>query len=155
MENSEPQPHRPADRSQINRRHRPRTPTQASIVTNNPGHLLPLTERAWLRRIRDLLDQFVSDLGGFDIVSTAQMALVRRCTVLITEMERRETAFAKAGGADDVSLLTYSTCLNTLRRTLETLQPGLFRRTRDVTPVEQLIEGLDDHEQAAPEEVAP
>lgn len=133
----QPVAHRVPNGSRLNQRHR-RTTTSApkkstaSCVTNGTKVLLPPSTRAWTRRLRDLLEAHVADLGGWDIISNAEMALVRRCATLIVECERRETEFAQTGFADDVAFAIYQTAVNTLRRCLESL--GLQRRAKDVSP---------------------
>jgi hypothetical protein len=106
--------------------------SNASAVTNGTQILLPLSEGAFRRRLRDLLDSHVSDLGGWDNISSAESALIRRAVVLIVELERRETIFAKAGYIDDNALAIYQSGSNSLLRILTAL--GLERRTKDVTP---------------------
>jgi hypothetical protein len=127
-------PRKPVSAAQVNKRHRKRR--SASRVTN--GALLPGNTRcidgrsAWCRRLRDLLEAHVSDLGGWDMITASESALLRRAVVLIVECERREAAFAHDGRIDDEALITYQTVANSVRRLLEAL--GLQRRARDVTP---------------------
>jgi hypothetical protein len=85
----------------------------------------------WARRAGELLAAHISDLGGEDNISEAERVLAKRVAVLVTELERREAAFALAGEVEDGALAIYQTTVNTLRRTLETL--GLERRAIDVT----------------------
>jgi hypothetical protein len=91
----------------------------------------------------DVLEAHVGQLGGFDCVTHSEMALVRRCSTLIVELERRETQFAKVGEIDDVSLAIYQTSCGALRRMLETLgikaDPA---RAKTITPLEDLIAEL-------------
>jgi hypothetical protein len=100
----------------------------------NGSELLPRVDgrSLWARRLRELLHDHVSDLGGGDNVSASEMALLRRAITLIVECERREVEFANAGQANDAALAIYQTTVNTLRRTLEAL--GLQRRARDIGP---------------------
>jgi hypothetical protein len=133
----QPVTHRPASEARLAKPHRRRISAKpkrstASCVTNGTKVLLPLSEGAFRRRLRDLIDAHVSDLGGWENISSAETALVRRAVVLIVELERRETVFARAGCIDDNALAIYQSTTNTLRRTLESL--GLKRRARDVTP---------------------
>src|SRR5262249_12391023 len=85
----------------------------------------------WARRAGELLAAHISDLGGEGNISEAERVLAKRVAVLVTELERRESAFAQAGQVDDEALAIYQTTVNTLRRTLEAL--GLERRAIDVT----------------------
>jgi hypothetical protein len=105
-----------------------------SRITNGRG-LLPGTvdgRTLWCRRFRDLNALIIDDLGGDDLVTEAQRAIVRRAALLITECERLETGFAVAGAASLAELEVYSRISNSQRRLLESL--GLKRRAKDVTP---------------------
>jgi hypothetical protein len=84
---------------------------------------------AWSRRYRDLMAGHISDLGGQDQLSVAQLSLCRRAAALENELERLE---AKLSNGDDVDLDRYGRAASHLRRLLETL--GLRRVPRDVTP---------------------
>ena len=82
---------------------------------------------ALARRYRDLVAEFVSDIGGADIISAAQRAIVRRAASLCVWCEAVEVRLA-AGEEIDI----YTTAANSLRRLLVDI--GLERRARDVTP---------------------
>jgi hypothetical protein len=86
----------------------------------------------WARRLRDLIEQHVADLGGNEAVSAAERSIVRRAATLTVELERMEAAFALAGAASPQDLDLYQRTAGNLRRLLESL--GLQRRARDVTP---------------------
>jgi hypothetical protein len=92
-------------------------------------------------RLRDLLESHIGAAGGWDVITPGQLAIVRRVATLETELERREVIFAQAGQADDVALSVYQTAANTLRRLLSEL--GLERKTKDVTPLEDILAELD------------
>lgn len=106
-------------------------PTNRSRVTNG-SHLLPGTDgrSVWVRRLRDLIDLHMSDLGGADNISEAERSIVRRASTLEVELERLELRFA-TGEAEPADLDLYQRTSNTMRRHFEAL--GLQRRTRDVT----------------------
>jgi hypothetical protein len=53
---------------------------------------------AWCRRLRDLINAHVSDLGGQDMVSSAEMILVRRAAMLCLQLEMMESRLAQSGG---------------------------------------------------------
>jgi hypothetical protein len=74
----------------------------------------------------------VNELGGADLASEAEKAIVRRACTLIVELERLEAKFAKHGGAKLWELAAYQRASNTMRRLLESV--GLQRRSRDITP---------------------
>lgn len=108
-----------------------REPTARSRITNG-RELLPGVNGndPWVRRFHDLNALHISDLGGSDTASNAEKALVRRAACLIVECERMEVQFAAEGEAPQRQLETYQRCVNTLRRTLQTL--GLERRAKEV-----------------------
>jgi hypothetical protein len=90
---------------------------------------------AWMRRLRDLIADHVSDLGGPDVLSTAEKALIRRAAMLTVQTELMESRWNENNGeASPRQIETYQRTANTLRRLLESL--GLRRRARDVTPTD-------------------
>src|SRR5262245_26079575 len=107
-------------------------PMARSRVTNGRD-LLPNIDHRTLRvrRFRDVLALHLSDLGGEDLVSEAEKAIVRRAACLIVELEQLERRFALNGCASSAELSEYGRASNTLRRLLESV--GLQRRPRDVT----------------------
>jgi hypothetical protein len=121
---------------------------QRSRITNGSVFLPDCNHNlAWVKRAKDLLREQLQDMGGVDNTSAAERALAKRCAVLITELERREAAFARAGEVSDDALAVYQTSVNTLRRTLEAL--GLKRRQRDVTPsVADYVKHINSQEEA-------
>src|SRR5262245_16007363 len=103
-----------------------------SRITN--GAVLPDVDgrSTWVRRLRDLINLHIADLGGPDAISEAERSIVRRAALLTTELERMEVGFATAGKAEAAELAVYVTTANALRRLLETV--GLERRQLNVTP---------------------
>lgn len=88
---------------------------------------------AWMRRLRDLIADHVSDLGGEDLISTSEAILVRRAAMLCLQLEMMEARWAQnEGEASAKQIETYQRVTGALRRVLETL--GLQRRARDITP---------------------
>jgi hypothetical protein len=111
-----------------------------SRVTNG-STLLPGTvdhRLAWPRRLRDVLDEHIADLGGPEACSAAERSIVRRAATLTVECERMESLFATAGEASAEAIDLYSRLAGNLRRLLESV--GIARRSRDVTP--SLVEYL-------------
>jgi hypothetical protein len=96
---------------------------------------------SWARRLRDLLALHVADLGGDDAVSAAERSIIRRVATITVELELLEKKFALADGAAAVDLDMYLRAANNLRRLLEAI--GLKRRSRDVTPLADIIAELD------------
>ena len=133
---------KPADRKRI----KPSLACFKSAITNGSALLHDVDGRSqWMRRLRDLVQDHVADLGGADALSAAEMALIRRSAMLTLQLELMESRWNDNNGeASRQSLETYQRVVGSLRRTLETL--GLERRTRDVTPaaadVGQLINGV-------------
>jgi hypothetical protein len=121
-----------------------------SKVTN--GYLLPGCDgrSTWMRRLRDLIDLHLQDLGGEDAVSEAEKSIVRRACTLTVELERLELVFALAGEAKPEQIDLYQRTANSLRRLLESV--GLGRRPRDITPsLHEYIEGRSNsHDNKAP-----
>jgi hypothetical protein len=108
-------------------------PQGRSRVSNGSTILPGVDGRStWVRRLRDLMGLYLSDLGGDDVVSEAERSIIRRIATLTVELERMEASFAVAGEAQPDQLDLYQRTANSLRRLLEAI--GLQRRTRDVTP---------------------
>jgi hypothetical protein len=105
-------------------------PMQRSAVTNGRRPFVDGDgNSAWTRRYADLVRGHVADLGGGDVLSEAEIGLIKRASTLEVELERMEGKLSKG---EQIDLDLYGRSLNTLRRTLESL--GLKRVARDVTP---------------------
>jgi hypothetical protein len=75
-----------------------------------------------MRRLRDLLHAHEADLGGTDILSKGQRAIIRRASMLSLQLEMMESRRAANGGeASRAQIETYQRATNTLRRVVETL----------------------------------
>jgi hypothetical protein len=110
-----------------------RHPRQRSKVGNGHKLIAGCDGRGlWVRRLKDLLAETTSDMGGVDNTSAAERHIVRRACVLIVELERLEGKFAQAGEANADDLDLYARISGNMRRLLESV--GLQRRARDVTP---------------------
>ncbi len=88
------------------------------------------------RRYRDLVAMHVADLGGEDLISSAELNLIKRAATLTMQLELMESKFAANGGASLRELETYQRTAGGLRRLLESL--GLRRRAKDITPPDPL-----------------
>ena len=77
---------------------------------------------AWSRRYRDLIVGHVSDLGGRDMLSEAQLSLIKRASTLELELEQAEGRLSKG---EQIDLDCYGRAASHLRRILESL--GLER----------------------------
>ena len=82
---------------------------------------------AWSRRYHDLVVGHISDLGGRDMLSVAQLSLIRRASAIECELERLDAALSLGEAVD---LDSYGRATSHLRRLFETL--GLERRPREV-----------------------
>ena len=117
-------------------RNRPRTSErpldQRSAVTNGRRLFVDGGDGRgpWARRMRDVIELHISDLGGIEAASEAEKSIIRRAATLTIELERLEAKFS-TGKALDTDLDMYQRCSNSLRRLLEAV--GIQRRPRDVT----------------------
>jgi hypothetical protein len=53
---------------------------------------------AWSRRLADLVGDHISDLGGDDNLSTAELVLVKRASMINRQLEMLECKFAEQDG---------------------------------------------------------
>jgi hypothetical protein len=84
---------------------------------------------AWSRRYYDLVVGHINDLGGRDLLSEAQLSLIRRASAIECELERLDAALSLGEAVD---LDSYGRATSHLRRLFEVL--GLKRQQRDLTP---------------------
>lgn len=89
---------------------------------------------AWARRRRDVIELHVSDMGGWDALSEAQISLATRAAVIQVELEQME---GKLSMGEEVNLDAYTRAAGHLRRILETI--GIERRPRDVTSIVDIL----------------
>src|SRR5947209_6669909 len=73
--------------------------TQRSRVTNGNQLFVELRNgnSSWTRRLRDLIADAASDLGGSDVISAAERVLVRRAAMLTLQCELMEQRWAENG----------------------------------------------------------
>jgi hypothetical protein len=83
---------------------------------------------AWSRRYHDLLIGHISDAGGMELVSEAQLSIIRRATAMECEIERLE---AKLSRGENVDLDVFGRAASHLRRLFEAI--GIERRAKDIT----------------------
>lgn len=108
-------------------------PQARARVSNGSAVLAGVDGRStWSRRLRDVIELHLVDLGGAAAVSEAERSIVRRIAALTVELERMESQFANDGGASERSLDVYNRAAGNLRRLLEAI--GIERRQRNVTP---------------------
>jgi hypothetical protein len=109
-----------------------RSATNRSAVTNGRRLFIEGDARSpWARRWKDLVELHAGDLspGGIDLLSEAQLSLIKRASAIEVELEQAEGRMSM-GEEVDLDIFTRST--SHLRRILETL--GIERRQHDVTP---------------------
>jgi hypothetical protein len=114
-----------------------------SAVTNGSRLLPGIDGRSpWVRRCRDVIAAHLCDLPD---ASVSERSIIRRASVMTTELERMEAQFATVGEADPAALDLYARVAGNLRRLLESV--GLKRQARNIGPT------LDDikreHEESA------
>lgn len=124
------------------RKKRTYSPTAFRTALTNGSSLFldrNLDQRSTIcRRLRDLIDLHVGDLGGHDCISEAELRLVRRAAMLTLQLELMDQRWAttESGGAAPHELETYQRVCGTLHRILVGL--GLERRAKAVNPAPNL-----------------
>src|SRR5262249_872638 len=115
-------------------RNPPNAGRNCSAVTNGSRLLEAGDNRGpWARRMREVVELHISDLGGLENASEDEKSIIARAAALTVEAERLEAKFSTLPNgprAEDLDL--YQRCSNSLRRLLESI--GIQRRPRDVTP---------------------
>ena len=86
-------------------------------------------DNAWSRRLRDVLDQILADIGGPEHLSEAQRQLARRAATMSIACERMEVDAALGRVID---LEAYGKISDRLGRAFKHL--GIKRQPRDITP---------------------
>jgi hypothetical protein len=118
-----------AARPASKRRTRSRVTTGRKVFVEGDGN------SRWARRYRDLIAAHCQDLGGVDLLSEAQLSLIRRASAIELELEQMEGKLSM-GGEIDLDVFTRSA--SHLRRLFETL--GIERQPRDVTLIDGTVE---------------
>ena len=123
-----------------------------SALTNGSELLRDVDHRsAYMRRLRDLLRAHEADLGGADLLSEGQRAIIRRATLLTVQCEMLEQKFAEHdGAASSADLETYQRCSNSLRRLLESLGLHQGRKAREINPLDDEALRIYERELNAP-----
>lgn len=109
---------------------------QVRSAISNGRYLLDGVDHrsATMRRLRDLYEAHVSDLGGHDHISEAERVLCRRAAMIVLQCELLEMRFAKAedSTASPKQFERYTKATGALTRLYNTI--GTKRRPKDVTP---------------------
>jgi hypothetical protein len=82
------------------------------------------------RRYHDLVVRHVEDLGGYDLMSEAQLSMIRRAAAIECELERLDGLLSNG---IEINLDMYSRCAGHLRRMFETLGIERLDRLKAVT----------------------
>jgi hypothetical protein len=93
------------------------------------------------RRHIEISASIAKDLGGANLLSEAQLQLIRSAAGLVI---LREDLDAKAADGERIDVATYCRISNSLRRVLDTI--GLERRAQDITTLGDILrEGIRCH----------
>lgn len=107
-----------------------RHPFNRCSISNGGSYFLGQVDQRTLlgRRHVDLFEDYCSDMGGFDHISTARRELARRAAAVGAWCDQQE---AKLVNGEDVEINTYLAAVDRHRRLLQLM--GLERRMRDVS----------------------
>ena len=84
-----------AELKEVRRMVAERSPEHRSRVANGKTLLAEGDGRsAWARRYRDMVGEWIADLGGPDRISSMQLAILRRAAALMVEVEAMEATLA-------------------------------------------------------------
>jgi hypothetical protein len=108
---------------------------RSAVTSGRKAFIAGDPNSAWARRFHDLVVRHVGDLGGRDMLSEAQLSLIRRATSIECELERLD-AMLSIGA--EVDLDAYGRASSHLRRLFETL--GIKRQPRDLTLIDGTVE---------------
>ena len=123
----------PADRPQTV----PRKPTARARTTNGSALVVGDNRSVWVRRARDVMAEYVVDLGGSDAVSTAELSIIRRIATLTVELEQLEAKFASDGEASARALDLYTRGAGHLGRLVKMI--GTKRRIKTIASLDDYL----------------
>jgi hypothetical protein len=107
----------------------PKSPRGRSAVSNGSKLLMSNGSTKWGRRFIDLVAEHCDELGSVELLTAAQIGLIRRVSALECELELREDKLA-AGEAVDLD--EFARVSGHCRRIWETL--GFRRVKKDTVP---------------------
>jgi hypothetical protein len=117
-----------------------KSPRARSPVANGKRLIMADGRGFWAKRFIEICAGHCEDLGGYENLSQAEIAIIKRAATLEVELEAQETRLAKGEGKID--LVAFAQVSNGLRRLLETV--GIKRVPRDVTPtLAEILRGDD------------
>jgi hypothetical protein len=106
------------------------------VTSGRKLHIAGDPNSEWSRRYHDLIVAHINDAGGHDILSAAQLSLIRRASALELELELME---GKLSMGESVDLDKFGRAASHLRRLWEAL--GLRRVPKDVTSLGEVLRG--------------
>jgi hypothetical protein len=118
-----------AAKSAGKRRTRSRVTTGRAVFVEGDGN------SRWARRYRDLIAAHCQDLGGVDLLSEAQLSLIKRASAIELELEQAE---GRLSMGEQVDLDSFGRATSHLRRLFEAL--GIARKCRDVRLIDGTVE---------------
>jgi hypothetical protein len=110
-----------------------KTRTRSRVTTGRAVFVEGDGNSRWARRYRDLIAAHCQDLGGVDVLSAAQLSLIRRASAIELELEQME---GKLSLGEPVDLDVFTRSASHLRRLFETLGIGRLARAVTVDGVE-------------------
>lgn len=120
----------------MNRKHTVLLPNkQRSAVTNGRRVFVEGDgNSAWARRYKDLCAEHAADLGGLDILSQGQQALIRRAATLSVQLEAMEGRLSEGL---DIDMDLYGRLTGHQARVLQAL--GLQRKQKTITHLDDYL----------------
>src|ERR1700730_8854930 len=112
-----------------------RARTRSRVTTGRRGFVEGDGNSRWARRYRDLIAAHCQDLGGIDLLSEAQLSLIRRASAIELELEQAE---GKLSMGEAIDLDSFTRAASHLRRLFETI--GIKRQPRDLTLIDGTVE---------------
>ena len=95
---------------------------------------------AWARRWNDLVITHANDLGGLDMLSEAQISIIRRASAMECELEQME---ARMSTGQPIDPDQYGRLEGRLCRLFELI--GIKRRAKPLDPLSDLAKAIEDH----------
>jgi hypothetical protein len=113
---------------------------QRSRITNN-ADLLPGWKgtSAPARRFKDLVNNYIVDSGGIDLISEIKLGLLRRLAAIVVQCELLEASMVNGEKVDITTLCTLSSTALRLSMRL-----GLERKAKPVETLEEHLQTLKD-----------
>ena len=97
---------------------------------------------AWAKRWNDLVLMHASDLGGYDIISEAQISICKRVATIECELEAME---GRKSASIPVDIELYARLSGRLCRMLELI--GIKRRVQPLDPLGELAKAVEGYAQ--------